>query len=332
MCVMHSSWTCTRSRPASWRLFGTTLASLTLWLGCASSPVACPTSPTPKPDLPKRGISAHRGGMLGCPTNTIGAFQRAICLGVHQIELDVRATSDNVIVVAHDDQVTGKDQSLRISESTIDQVQKLDLASCQGERQLQHIPTLQEALAIMPENIWINVDIKKNDPRVGKLAAETVAKAKRFDQVIFATRKKAVPAVRQVVEKAGGKSWIANMSRDLFRGQYVDATINSCAEFIQLVKVPYVPIVRGKPNQGTMDRLKSAGVWVNYSWIREENEEALQQELQDLFNRGINFVLVDHVEQAMTAAEALNILPLTPHWNHSSLPNDKSPFHCPSPQ
>ena len=243
-----------------------------LWLGCASSTVACPLLPPPRTDLPERGISAHRGGLLGCPVNTVGAFQRAICRGVHQIELDVRATADDVIVVAHDDHVTAQNQTLHISESTFDQVQKLELAPCLGEETAQHIPTFEQALAIMPQNIWINVDIKTNDSHVAKLVAAVVSKAQRFDQVIFASRDKAAPAIRQLAEEAGEKSMIANMNRKLFRFQYIDATIKSCAEFIQLVEVPLVPFLRGKPSQDTMERLKHAGVRVNYSWLREENE------------------------------------------------------------
>jgi glycerophosphoryl diester phosphodiesterase len=143
---------------------------MTLLPGCASHLVACERSHTPKHDLPERGISAHRGGLLGCPLNTVEAFQRAICRGVHQIEFDVRATADDVIVVAHDDHVTGQDQTLHISESTLDQVQKLELAPCLEEQKAQHIATLKQALSIMPQNIWINVDIKNNDlPRYARL-------------------------------------------------------------------------------------------------------------------------------------------------------------------
>jgi len=318
------AWIVRSSQQSAWR-FGIALASTALWLGCASisSPVTCALSHTPKPSLPERGISAHRGGLLGCPVNTIGAFQRAVCRGVHQIELDVRATADDVIVVAHDDHVTGADgQTLRISESTLTEVQKLRFPPCTGKVEKEHIPTLEHALTVMPENIWINVDIKDNDPHIAELVAETVAKVHRFDQVIFAVRDKAAPAVRQVAKKAGTQSWIANMSRKIFRCQYIDTTITSCAEFIQLVKVPYAPFVRGKPNQSTMDRLNEAGVQVNYSWLREADESKLRRELEDLFDRGIDFALVDHVEQAMNAANSLSIPPLIPRWDSSSLPSD----------
>ncbi len=322
---MKSAWISARSQQPAWQLLGVVLASMTLWLGCAStsSPVTCELPHIPKPDLPERGISAHRGGLLGCPVNTIGAFQRAICRGVHQIELDVRATADDVIVIAHDDLVTDADgHTLRISESTLTEVQELSFRPCTGEVEKERIPTLGEALAIMPQNLWINVDIKNNDPRMAKLVAETVAKAHRFNQVIFATRDKAAPAVRQVAREAGTKSWVANMSREFFRCQYVDATINSCAEFIQLVEVPYLPFVRGKPSQDIMYRLKEGGVRVNYSWLREESDSELRRELRDLFNRGVDFVLVDHVGQAMEAACAMGIAPLVPRWN------DRPPFIC----
>ena len=320
-----------RDRQASWRLFVAAIGSMTLWLGCPPLTASCELSPSPQTALPERGISAHRGGKLGCPVNTLGAFQRAIRQGVHQIELDVRATADDVIVVAHDDQVTDKDHTVRISESTFDQVRKLELVPCQGEKQAQHIPTLEHALAIMPQNIWINVDMKNNEPRVAQLVAETVATAHRFNQVIFATRHKAVPPVRQVAKKAASKSWIANMNRELFRQQYVNATINSGAEFIQLVHLPYLPFVRSKPSQDTMERLKIAGVQVNYSWLREEDEGELKQELQDLFDRGVNFVLIDHVEPAMKAAATLGIPPLVPRWDNSSSPHSEEHPRCPPP-
>jgi len=314
----------------TWRLYGAAFVSLTFWLGCTTAPVACPLTPPSKTDLPTRGISAHQGGMLGCPANTIGAFKRAICRGVHQIELDVRATADGVIVVAHDDQVSGSRETISISEATYNQIKDLDLPSCQGSGDGQHIPTLDQVLAIMPQNIWINMDIKKNDSHVGQLVAEIVAKTHRFDQVIFAARDKAAPAIRLEAKEARQNSLIVNMNRELFRFQYVDATINSCAEFIQLVNVPYVPFVRGKPSHDTMAQLQKAGVRVNYSWLRERDEGDLKIEIQDLFNRGVDFVLVDHVEQGMKAAEILGVPPLVPRWNRASLQTDEPSFHCPA--
>lgn len=322
---MTCAWRRAKLPHATWRWYGALFASMTLWVGCASSPsavapVSCGVPHLQKTDLPERGISAHRGGQLGCPLNTVGAFQRAICRGVHQIELDVRSTADAVLVVAHDDRVTDEQgRTLRISESTIAEVQSLQLGPCAGEEEGQGIPTLEEALVVMPQNIWINVDIKENNPLVGRLVAETVAKAQRFNQIIFAARDDTDLAVRRVAEEAGAESWIANMSREIFRFQYVDATVNSCDEFIQL------SFLRGRPSVETVNRLKQAGVRVNYSWLRDKDESELRHDLGDLFDRGVDFVLVDHAGQALEAACALGISPVVPRWNGTP------PFTCPGP-
>ena len=322
---MTCSWPRSKSSQATWRFCGAALAGMTLCLGCASSPSGvapsfCQASHLETADLPKRGISAHRGGQLGCPVNTNGAFQRAICLGVHQIELDVRSTADAVLVVSHDDRVTDEQgRTLRISESTLAEVRNLQLEPCAGEVAIQRIPTFEETLAVMPHNIWINVDIKENNPLVGRLVAEMVAKAQRFDQVIFGARDDTDPAVRRVAGEVEEESWVANMSREIFRSQYVDTTINSCDEFIQL------SFLRGRPGVETMDPLKQAGIRVNYSWLGDEDESELRQDLGDLFARGVDFVLVDHVGQAMEGACALGITPVVPHWNGTS------PFTCSEP-
>ena len=322
MCVMTYYWPRTKSPQATWRFYGAALAGMTLCLGCTSSPSGvapgfCQASHLETADLPERGISAHRGGQSGCPVNTNGAFQRAICLGVHQIELDVRSTADAVLVVSHDDRVTDEQgRTLRISESTLAEVRNLQLEPCAGEVAIQRIPTFEETLAVMPHNIWINVDIKENNPLVGRLVAEMVAKAQRFDQVIFGARDDTDPAVRRVAGEVEEESWVANMSREIFRSQYVDTTINSCDEFIQL------SFLRGRPGVETMDPLKQAGIRVNYSWLGDEDESELSQDLGDLFARGVDFVLVDHIGQAMEGARALGITPVVPHWN------GQSPFTC----
>ncbi|WNM56335.1 hypothetical protein [Candidatus Nitrospira allomarina] len=171
----------------------------------------------------------------------------------------------------------------------------------------------------MPHNIWINVDIKQNNPLVGRLVAETVAKAQRFNQIIFGAREGTAPAVRRVAGKAEEESWVANMSREIFRSQYVDTTINSCDEFIQL------SFLRGRPSVETMEQLNQAGIRVNYSWLGDEDEGELRQDLGELFARGVDFVLVDHVGQALKGACALGITPVVPHWNGTA------PFTCREP-
>ena len=51
-------------------------------------------------------VHGHRGAMAVRPENTLPSFQEAIRAGADFIELDVYATRDDVLVVAHDPRST----------------------------------------------------------------------------------------------------------------------------------------------------------------------------------------------------------------------------------
>ena len=50
-------------------------------------------------------VAAHRGSCDKYPENTMPAFRAAVEAGVDQIELDVRVTRDNELVIIHDSTV-----------------------------------------------------------------------------------------------------------------------------------------------------------------------------------------------------------------------------------
>ena len=53
-------------------------------------------------------VIAHRGASAHAPENTLPAFEKAVAMGAGEIELDVRFSSDEEIVVFHDDQLDQK--------------------------------------------------------------------------------------------------------------------------------------------------------------------------------------------------------------------------------
>lgn len=55
--------------------------------------------------VPHRPVnaSAHRGGLAERPENTLAAFDNAVKIGTHLLELDVHLTKDGQVVVAHDE-------------------------------------------------------------------------------------------------------------------------------------------------------------------------------------------------------------------------------------
>ena len=88
-------------------------------------------------------IIGHRGAAGLATENTAASFQKALDARVDAIELDVRKTKDNHLVVFHDsDTKRLSDTNLSIAKSTLKQLQKLKLTN--GER----IITLKEVFAL----------------------------------------------------------------------------------------------------------------------------------------------------------------------------------------
>ena len=93
-------------------------------------------------------VAAHRGWSAAYPENSMIAFQKAAELGVDQIELDIRVTKDDVLVVFHDETVDRvSDGTGKVRDFTLEELQKLDIGIKRGpEFAGTRIPTLVEFL------------------------------------------------------------------------------------------------------------------------------------------------------------------------------------------
>lgn len=107
-------------------------------------------------------VTAHRGGSSSAPENTLAAFRHAINDRADYIELDVRQTKDDEIVVIHDAntrRTTGIDGYIR--NMTLDEVKELDAGSYFSEEYTgEKIPTLREVLELTQGKILVNIEIK----------------------------------------------------------------------------------------------------------------------------------------------------------------------------
>jgi glycerophosphoryl diester phosphodiesterase len=98
----------------------------------------------------------HRGAKAYEPENTLRSFKRAIELGANAVELDVRKTKDNKIVVIHDAEVdkttngTGK-----VNELTLEEIKQF--VTDKGEK----ILALEEALEFLDKQVKILVELKE---------------------------------------------------------------------------------------------------------------------------------------------------------------------------
>lgn len=99
----------------------------------------------------KQMIIAHRGASGDYHENTIEAFIEAINVGADAIELDVRKTKDNKIIISHDDNIDG------IKLDSLDYNEILEVSSSKGFI----VPTLEEVLKLCQGKILLDIELKE---------------------------------------------------------------------------------------------------------------------------------------------------------------------------
>jgi glycerophosphoryl diester phosphodiesterase len=110
-------------------------------------------------------IFAHRGFSERYPENTMKAFHSALIYGAQLVELDVRLTKDEKVVVIHDDSVdrTTNGQG-PVCSHTLAELEQLDAGSWFNTRfSGERIPTLEEVLVQFSGKLCFNIELKTSD-------------------------------------------------------------------------------------------------------------------------------------------------------------------------
>lgn len=118
----------------------------------------------------KTEVFAHRGAKKVAPENTLPAFEQAIALGAHGVELDVQCSKDGVLVVMHnfmvDETTNGHGH---VADLTAAELSKLDAGSHFNAKFANvGVPTLEEVLAVTTGKLKLNIEIKSEDPLGGR--------------------------------------------------------------------------------------------------------------------------------------------------------------------
>jgi len=105
---------------------------------------------------------AHRGESFWAPENTIAAIRLAWINKADGVEIDVRLTKDNKIVVIHDSNtkrtsgVAGK-----VNSKSLESLKKLDVGIRKGRKwHSERIPTLEEVFETVPHGKFVMIEIK----------------------------------------------------------------------------------------------------------------------------------------------------------------------------
>jgi len=128
-------------------------------------------------------IYGHRGACVDVRPNTVEAYELAVGQGADGVELDVRRTRDDAIIIFHDDRLTPG--ATPFAEMDFSEIKTTD----------PWIPTLDEAWHALGPNALLNIEIKNiygqadYDPtqRVATAVVEWMADHETGDRILVSS-------------------------------------------------------------------------------------------------------------------------------------------------
>ena len=223
-------------------------------------------------------VIAHRGFSGKFPENTVVAFKEAIKLGVDDIEMDIKITKDGTLVILHDESVdrttngTGK-----IQELTIEQVKDLDAGSWfspafKGIK----IPTFNEALDSIPDNIELNLHLLPN-PVITRNVIITLKERNRINNSYLAIDAGQIQLAREMCKEIR----ICNMRTQTNPVEYIEETHRLKCPILQFYTPAY------EVTKELIDKAHSYGIFVNVFFADTENE------MKKLIENGADAILTN---------------------------------------
>lgn len=147
-------------------------------------------------------VASRKGSTANAPENTIASIKTAEDEGADIIEIDIRKTSDDVLILFEDETVTRTTsdygEKTVIAEMTYNEIKKLTLLSGNGGENAtisaEKVPTLQDVFDMRKESSYSNIILKTKkksllmldfDWELKDSIAKLVAENKMENDVIF---------------------------------------------------------------------------------------------------------------------------------------------------
>ncbi|MFQ5964799.1 MAG: HEAT repeat domain-containing protein [Candidatus Scalinduaceae bacterium] len=124
-------------------------------------------------------VIARHGSLENTPENTFAAFENAINIGVGGLEIDVRKTKDNKLILMHDSTIDRTtDGKGYVNKLLYDEIKQYDAGAWKGEEFAgENVPLLSDVLKYAKEkNIKILLNVKEHG-----IEQQTLSLIKEFD-------------------------------------------------------------------------------------------------------------------------------------------------------
>lgn len=130
-------------------------------------------------------IIAHRGESFKAPENTLSSINLAWLNGADAVEIDIRLTKDNRIVVIHDAHTMRVAKKCKwVRSSLLKELKKLDVGKYKGDKyEGEEIPELSEVLKTVPAHKKILIEIKCGKEIIPFLAKTLINSGLHAEQI-----------------------------------------------------------------------------------------------------------------------------------------------------
>ncbi|ADV60599.1 glycerophosphoryl diester phosphodiesterase [Isosphaera pallida ATCC 43644] len=264
-------------------------------------------TPIPNPFDPPRKAAveyiSHRGESADAPENTMAAFRLAWERDVDAIELDVHLSKDDRLVVIHDaDTQRTCGVSLKVKDSTYDQLKGLDAGSWKDAKYAgEPLPLLEQVLETIPQGKRCFIEIKVGPEAVPALvkAIETSGKKPEQLAVISFNAETVAESKRRLPEIPA--YFLSGFRRDKETGEW-NITFDQLIELAKTLKADGLDLYyQGPFDRAAVEKVKSAGLGL-YVWTVDDPEAA--RALIDLGIDGVTTNKARWLKEQVEAAQS----------------------------
>ena len=244
-----------------------------------------PTKAWPYPRL-----IAHRGGGRFAPENTLAALRCGLEHGFNMVEIDVKLSKDNILILLHDDDVKRTSNGNgRAADKTYAELATLDMGQWHSAHYAgEQLPKFDDiAQFLLQNNLLCNIEIKPCPGReqiTGQLVAQTAAQFFEHTNTLPLISSFSAEALRASQQAA------PQLPRAFLCENYDDSTRQTLSQLDCVAVHPHEQVL----NKELIQSIHSDGYKV-CAWTVNDHQRAI-----DLLSWGCDAIFTDELVQNHT--------------------------------
>jgi len=241
-------------------------------------------------------IIAHRGNHVQFPENSLAAIKSAVEIGADYVEIDLRTTRDNQLILMHDARVNRMTNGKGlVKDLSLTQIRNLQLKGGTDSSALV-VPTFQEVLRYCKGKIKIYLDFKEADvlQTIQEIITEDMAKdivvyLNSQDQIkIWKSAAPEIPVMLSMPENITDlkqvEEFLKKYPADILDGDWSNYSM-AMIQFCKKLKIPvWVDIQSSKENDYYWTKITAMG----FDGLQTDHPEALIRFLRNQKFQKIN--------------------------------------------